>query len=232
MIAIVTVSLVLKDLMLGASAADAVWIDCVGRAASRRQVEEQCLPAYQEAQRRESEEAAVQRELERAERAAAALVEQRRRADEETKTRAAEQEREATERLLAERQENPKFMQLAWSTIICRWTTIRADAKREISKERKYAREGGGVVDLERLYGAQRRMRRADEQSERARTELRDWKVAPLSCREKVVLLSLVCLVADEERVELDEDSRSACHSLDMVLLVETIYRADGFLRR
>ncbi len=181
----------------------------------RQRLADQALA--EELRRAEARQAAL-------ERAAAAQAEKERREAAERETRA------ATEHLLAARQENPRFMQLAWSSVICRWTSIRTDAKREIEKERKYAREGGGVVDLGALHAEQQRMRRADEHSEHARSELRNWKAKPLPCKETLVFAAVVCLAADEEHVELDEDLRATCHSLDMTLLLKTIHRADSYL--
>lgn len=88
---------------------------------------------------------------------------------------------EETERLLVTLQEAPGAMRLAWSTVICRWTAIRADAKREIEQERKYAREGAGIVNKASLYAEQQRMRRADERMDRARRELHEFDTDPRS---------------------------------------------------
>lgn len=191
------------------------------------------VAAIVEAQRaaREARDAEHRAQAERAQAAAAA-------ADEARSARVAEEERtkreqEETEHLLTALQQDPGAMRLVWSSVICRWTAIRADAKREIELEKKYADEGGGVVNKANLYSEQQRMRRADERIDRARHELREFDAKPpLPCKDKSVFAPVACLTAEWQGVDLDDDGRRICHSRDMVLLNEVVYRSDSYLRR
>lgn len=75
-------------------------------------------------------------------------------------------------------------------------------------------------------------MRRADERKERALRELREFDAKPLPCKDKGIFAAVACMTAEWEGVDLDDDGRAVCHSRDMVLLNEVVYRSDSYLRR
>jgi hypothetical protein len=82
----------------------------------------------------------------------------------------------------------------AWSTLLCVLADYRAAAKREIEAEKKYARAGGGIVDMEKIYIWQQTMRAAEDRSAKARAALGELRVKPQACSSKSVAVLFPCV--------------------------------------
>jgi hypothetical protein len=83
----------------------------------------------------------------------------------------------------AELASDPKQAAQVLSAFVCHNLAIRAEEKKEIDDERKYAREGGGVVDLAKIHENQDGMRLVDEKNMEIVTVLkRRYGRRPLPC--------------------------------------------------
>jgi hypothetical protein len=122
-------------------------------------------------------------------------------------------------------------MQLVYSSVICRWLSLKGRAKNEIATQKKYAREGAGVVNLGDLYAEQARMRRADERIARATEALAEYERKPLPCKNEAVLSVVLCVTGLREAPSLDEEFAEDCGTREMTMAIELVYRADGWLR-
>lgn len=171
-----------------------------------------------EARRREVEEVRQRVAAQESQRAA----EQRVRQEEQTASTA------QAEEVLQRAQEDWGATRLAWSGVICRWAIIRDEAKKGIEKEKRYAREGGGIIDMREMYAEQKRMRRADDRIERAKNALADGHATPMSCKEKPAKSLAACLTAAWQGTEGSE----LCFTGEGAILMELAFRADSWLRR
>jgi hypothetical protein len=107
------------------------------------------------------------------------------------------QEREDHEAEVARLKSNKDLLQLALSAKLCRAQEVRAGAKNEIRLERKYAAEGGGIVDQTKLYELQRQMRESDEQAADSVATLRDLNRKQLPCTTAAVQRARYCVAVD-----------------------------------
>lgn len=93
-----------------------------------------------------------------------ARAEKRARQEEEGRRQAAANQRENDEAAaLADLVKDPKRSVPAISAVICHNAEVRAAQKREIDEDVRYAREGGGVIDKEKMYEYQNGLRLGDE---------------------------------------------------------------------
>jgi hypothetical protein len=110
-----------------------------------------------------------------------ALRDQRTRLAEESK------EEEETEQRSA-RARQPQYARPALSMMLCHNAKVRAGAKKEIADEMKYAREGGGIVDKQKLYELQEQLRNVDHGNREIRLVLVRKKTEPLACSSKTIM--------------------------------------------
>lgn len=122
---------------------------------------------------------------------------------------------------------NPKATRLARSALLCFWTRVRHAAKAEIATQQRYAREGGGIIDMRAIFTQQEIMRGADDGLKRARKDL--GRGGPMSCEDQAVLASLGCFAAARGIGEVADDPEleEACHAIEVGLLVDLMGRID-----
>jgi hypothetical protein len=94
---------------------------------------------------------------------------------------------------------------VAWSALDCWARERRAQAKAAIQEERQYAEEGGGIVDMAKLYGMQDKMRFADKLIAAAKTHLESLKRRRLSCDDPAVRVAASCYVSADAPCDADK---------------------------
>jgi len=67
----------------------------------------------------------------------------------------------------------PSVERIAWSAYRCTYWLYHKKAEEEVAEEMKYADEGAGIVDANRMYSMQLVMRRTDMRMARADAELK-----------------------------------------------------------
>lgn len=139
------------------------------------------------------EEAKRQREEEARHEAEARESAQRRREAEEAQQHEREQ-------LQAGRRADPKWMQPVVSASLCAYSAIRANAKKMIATENRYAREGGGVVNMQYIYVLQNKMREMDEATRVKTTLAKKLKVTPMPCTVPLVKSLTRCVPEASDR--------------------------------
>lgn len=105
----------------------------------------------------------------------------------------AESERVATEKhdsLAAD----PIWMKPVLSALLCYDDWLNKASKDEIGKEQLYARKGGGMVDVGKIYELQQHMRKATENKATASSRLRKMKLKPLACSIPTVQAIAMCM--------------------------------------
>jgi len=165
-----------------------------GRIGSERQDLEKCVA---QARARDAAETAEQ---------------ERRRADEaERKERAdaAFHERQAKIASLAA---DKRILSAAWSADFCVAKQARVAALQEIRTQQRYAREGGGVVDMAQLHALQEKMRQEDDRMADARGMAKELKIKMRSCSDPAVAELMNCL---------DDDGNATCEDLRVQVLFE-----------
>jgi hypothetical protein len=116
------------------------------------------------------------------------------------------------------------LLHLAHSAKLCRVQEVRAGAKNEIRLERKYAAEGGGVVDQRKLYELQQQMRESDEQAAASIAALRDLSRKPLSCETAAVQRALYCVAVDlGETVTPPDGPNFDCDAVELIAAREVV---------
>lgn len=95
---------------------------------------------------------------------------------------------------VARKLKDPKIMRVVYSAVLCNDQVERKAATDEIAAEKKYARQGGGVVDNRKLYTLQQKQRTIDEGAAKNREDLRALRVAPLGCRDRLVAKLAACI--------------------------------------
>ena len=85
------------------------------------------------------------------------------------------------------------------SVILCRYQEYRAQKVAAIAEEKKYAHEGGGVVDASKLYELQQEMKVTDAGIAVARRLLRETGLEARACGARLVKIATDCL---SERLE------------------------------
>ncbi len=86
----------------------------------------------------------------------------------------------------------PERLPAIFGATVCIGRETKSAALTEIAKERKYARLGG-MVDKEKLYELQQRVRWADEHAEADAKAIKTWKVKPLPCSSRLVREIITC---------------------------------------
>jgi hypothetical protein len=92
------------------------------------------------------------------------------------------------------------------SAVVCAFSYLRRHAVEEIATERKYAAEGGGIVDMKKLHDLQNQMRLADESLARLGARAAD----PLPCEGEVLNVANCVLSA---RLTGEIPGAPACNS-------------------
>lgn len=102
---------------------------------------------------------------------------------------------------LAARTADPAWAAPLLSAVVCRAKDSRAEAKAVIAEEKKYARAGGGVVDIRSIYQRQQQMRDADQSERWARAGLRAFKRPAASCSAPLIadLSDCIASIPDEQ---------------------------------
>jgi hypothetical protein len=89
---------------------------------------------------------------------------------------------------------DPRYQLAAASTAICFFTELRGQVRQEINKEKHYAAEGAGVIDMEKMYDRQRELRYIDEAIAMIRSELAEKHATPLGCSDPLVEKTALCV--------------------------------------
>lgn len=175
----------------------------------------------QESEQRQQMEACYRRIRERAERkrvADAAELARQEREEEEFRSRnataLAEQQRQEAAQMMASdaemrahRQNEAELARVrasataqeeAASAWLCWYRQLKPWAKSEIEAERKYAREGGGIINKSKVYALQGKMREADAGAGRAVLALRKAHATPTACATKKMKQAVQCIRRSE----------------------------------
>jgi hypothetical protein len=80
------------------------------------------------------------------------------------------------------------------SAMLCGDAAIRAESKDDIAQEKKYAREGGGVVDAKQIYDDQDTMRHADDDAKRVKRWFAKVQFKRSACDKPNVKALLGCM--------------------------------------
>lgn len=105
-----------------------------------------------------------------------------------------------------------KVVAAAWSADYCAAKNLRSESVQEIRTEQRYAREGGGVIDKDKVYALQARMRDADGRMSDAREILREAHLSLRPCSDRTVAELMACI---------DEDGNTTCDDLRLQVMYD-----------
>ena len=115
----------------------------------------------------------------------------------QARQRAEDEAEEATEaRHREELARVPAFAGPALSLMLCHNAKVRAAAKSEILTEWRYAREGGGVVDMSALHDLQDELADVDASNRWVKSQLKRVKARPMSCSTELIRRLAACVNA------------------------------------
>lgn len=97
-------------------------------------------------------------------------------------------------RAFARETEEHRTERLAWSAYICAYGAFHNHAKRLIDEEYKYAREGGGIIDMRKIYEWQTIMRVADQHAEKGWKVLDRLHTQTVKCFSHPVIEIIYCM--------------------------------------
>jgi hypothetical protein len=91
-------------------------------------------------------------------------------------------------------QDAPKYQIAGASTAICYFSELRKQIRDEIKTEKRYAAEGAGIINMEKMYELQRELRYIDEAVATIRSDLTDRGAKPLACPALLVQKGALCV--------------------------------------
>jgi hypothetical protein len=91
-------------------------------------------------------------------------------------------------------QDDPKYQIAGASTAICFFSELRKQVQDEIKTEKRYAAEGAGIINMDKMYELQRELRYIDEAVATTRTDLADRGAKPLACPALLVQKAALCV--------------------------------------
>jgi len=97
------------------------------------------------------------------------------------------------ERRRRQAMDSPRNRRIAWSAFTCALQRQRAESKAEIAEEQKYANEGGGIVDMRKLYMHQQVIRMADHGLRISAEKLHALRATQMPCDEPRVKNAAEC---------------------------------------
>jgi hypothetical protein len=124
-----------------------------------------------------------------------------------------------------------KYLVAGASTRLCFFGELRRQIAAEIKKQRRYAAEGAGVIDLQQMYEMQQELRYLDDAADKTRSGLAARGSKPTRCGAELVQKAALCFGYTIINTYLEDGDPDAierfCASPEMKLLTSTVDAGD-----